>query len=125
MSAFARALGALHADPNLSVPCAWTPGWDRDWPRTLDLDLEAGGATLSADAVSLRGIEGKEEARSFGASLQAIAPRRTLDIRLADLPVEPAREESITIGAEAFLVETAERDLEGLTWRLVLSDAPA
>lgn len=124
MSAFADALAALHADLNLSVACEWAYGWDRDAARTLELDLELLTGTLSIDTVAVRGILGAPIDRT-GALLGGggVAPRDMLDIPAASLPADAMRRDLIVIGAASYTVETPERDMEALTWRLILAKA--
>jgi hypothetical protein len=124
MSAFARALASLHADPNLSVACGWAYGWDRAAPRTLVADLELLTVTLSIEPVAVRGIRGEPIDRT-GALIGGggVAPRDTLDIPVASLPADVMRRDLITIGGESYTVETPERDIEALTWRLILAKA--
>jgi lysophospholipase L1-like esterase len=109
MNAFARALAALHRDPNLSVACTWTaaPEW------------------LPLGSISLRGIESQPAERAFGdGGLGAITGRRFLDVAVADVPGRVRRGDTITIGADVLTVEVAELDIEGITWRLTLAAGP-
>lgn len=109
MSVFSDAVAALHADPDLSVACTWTAGPEQD----------------PAGPVAFRGVQSQPLEPAFGGgSLGAVTPRRWLDVAVADLPAAPARGDAVTIEGEAFAVETAELDPEGVTWRLTLSDAP-
>jgi hypothetical protein len=124
VTAFAAAVAALHRDPNLSVACIWAPGWGRAWPRGMALDLDAGTATLSVDTVGLRVIDAAPVEGGLGLGQPGvIAGRRNIDLAAADLPGEAMRDDLLTIGADTFRVETAEMDVEGLTWRLMLSVA--
>lgn len=123
MSAFSAAVATLHADTNLSIACTWSYGWDRAAGRTLALDFEAETYALEAAAVSLRGIQAQPEQPTFGAQRGAVVPRRELDLAAADLPARAMRGDLITIGADAFVVEIAELDIEGVTWRLTLSES--
>ena len=124
MTAFARAVAALHRDPNLSVACTWAPGWDRAWPRGLALDLEAGTAVLSVETVGVRIIDSAPIEGGFGTSQPgAIAGRRNVDAAVSDVPGTVMRGDMLTAGADDLLVETAEMDPEGVTWRLMLSVA--
>ncbi|MBR0649516.1 hypothetical protein GXW78_07585 [Roseomonas terrae] len=107
MSVFDDAVAALHSDPNLSTACTWS----------------AGPARAPAGPVAFRGIESRPEMQEFGgATLGTVTPRREVNVPRAALPVDPERGDRITIGAEAFKVETAELDIEGVTWRLTLSE---
>ncbi len=125
MSAFARALAALHRDANLSVACTWYPGWDRDEQRAFVLDNELADYIASVTGTAVRGIRSQEQAPAFGAgSLGGIAGREFLDVAVADLPAVK-RGDFIVIGGSTYRVETTERDIEALTWRLTLSDAAA
>lgn len=123
MTAFARALAALHRDGNLSVACTWYPGWDRDEQRAFVLDNEVADYLASVTGTAVRGIRSQEQAPAFGAgSLGAIAGREFLDVAVADLPAAK-RGDFIVIGGAIFKIEAAERDIEALTWRLTLSEA--
>jgi hypothetical protein len=124
MSAFTRALSALHADANLSVACTWAPGWGRDAARALVADLVAGTVSLSIDGTAVRGVRAQPQDAAFGAGggLGAITPRETLDLAIADLPAVAMRDDLAVIGAESFIVERVERDVEALTWRLTLGE---
>lgn len=103
MSAFSAALAALHRDPNLSVACTYTQA----------------GTPYAA-----RGVRGQPVEPTFGASGGgSITPRQQLDIAIVDLPVEAKRGDLVAIGAQSFVVQTVERDVEALTWRLTLSEA--
>lgn len=121
MNAFADALADLHADPDVSVACEWAPGWDRDWPRTLLMNLQTGEATLTVETQALRGVEAKPVEGGFGYQPGVIAGRRNIDLVRTDLPVDAMRGDLLMVGADSLTVETAEVDLEGLTWRLMLS----
>lgn len=123
MNAFARAAAALHRDANLSAACTWAPGWDRDWPRALVLDLDAMTATISAEAVALRGVVTQPTDGAFGTgSLGAMAQSLTLDVATADLSAAVLRGDFVTIGGDTYKVESPSVDVEGVTWRLVLSE---
>lgn len=106
MNAFASALGALHADPNLSIECIWSP------------------AGTPSQQVAFRGIraEGREPVFGLGGG-GAMAPQQFLDVRAADLPAAPRRGDAVTIGGASFVVQAAAQDTEALSWRLTLSEA--
>lgn len=124
MSAFARALAALHRDVNLSAECAWHAGWARDAVRALAIDMEAGTYALSSEGTLARGIRSQEVAPAFGAGgVGGMTGREFIDIAVADLPDAVQRDDIVTIGADVFMVEAAERDAEALTWRITLSEA--
>lgn len=121
MTAFARALAALHRDANLSVACTWYPGWQRDPLLAMEPAPNTADYLLTVTGTAARGIRSQEQAQSYGAGgLGGIAAREFLDIALADLP-DVRRGDFIEIDGETFTVETPERDTEALTWRLTLS----
>lgn len=123
MSAFSQALAALHADPNLSVACEWAPAWDRPYPRTLTINLLSGVATLAVETVVVRGVRGQEIAPAFGvAGSGSVAGRQAIDISIADLPLPARRNDILRIDAATYRVESPERDLEALTWRIPLAE---
>lgn len=109
MTAFERALRSLHRDRHLAVACTWTAGPERD----------------PAGPVAFRGVQSQPVEPTYGGGpLGGVTPRRWLDVAVVDLPAAPMRGDAVTIGGEAFAVEAAELDPEGVTWRLTLSDAP-
>ena len=101
MNAFAAALGALHADPNLGVdgefrrpPADWKPARFIRAQPSEDL--------------------GTARARTF-----------MLDILAAEISVTPVKGDRIRIAGVIRKVEEAEPDDLGLSWRLTLSDPVA
>lgn len=105
MSAFARAAAALHRDQNLRVSCVWVPR----------------GGNAEADGVACHGILSAPIAQAFGAgTIGGVAQQLSIDILVADVP-SIVRGDRVVIGADTRKVEAAERDVEGLTWRLTLS----
>jgi len=101
MNAFARALASLHRDGNLSVACTWQRG--------------------AGAPVACRGILSQPVEEAFGAAQRGgVARRVAIDIAVADVP-DIARGDVITFDDSAHKVETALRDTEALTWRLILS----
>lgn len=124
MTAFARAVAALHRDANLSVACEWYPGWDRDASRALAVDFEAEEYSLSTEGTAVRGIRSQEVAPTFGpGNLGGMAGREYLDLAITDLPADVTRGDTIQIGVATITVEAVERDVEALTWRITLSEA--
>lgn len=123
MTAFARAAAALHRDANLSVECSWAPGWDRAWPRTLRMDIEAETATLDMELSDMRGVETKRTAETFAAgTMGGLSQSVDIDLADADLPAPPQRGDVIVIGDVGYEVETAALDVEGVSWRLTLAE---
>ena len=108
-SAFARALAALHADPNGTVAATWSTGPARPLP--------------AYGPIAFRGPY-TEENRAFGGG---VGGPRTIDIAIADLPAEVLRDDIIIIEPDTnpvtYKVDQVERDLEGLTWRVALRKA--
>ena len=123
MTAFARALAALHRDVNLSVACTWYPGWERAASLALAPPPDVAEYLLTVTGTAVRGIRSQEQAPSFGAGgIGGITGREFLDVAVADLP-DVQRGDFIVIDGATFKIETPERDTEALTWRLTLSEA--
>jgi len=102
MSAFATALSALHADPNMAEtghyrrpPWAWAP---TRIIRTAPTDLVGSLGGPGARAGSL-----------------------SVDVLAAALAITPQRGDEVKLGTVVYTVESAERDTLGLSWRLTLS----
>jgi len=124
MNVFADALADIHADPDVSVACAWAPSWARAWPRTMLLDLEAGTATLTVQPAELRCIDAQPREPAYTLGGPAIlADSRRISIPIAELPAEPDRGDQVDVGAASYAVDAApERDVEGLTWFITLAE---
>jgi hypothetical protein len=124
MSAFSRAVAVLHANADVSVACTWHPGWTRDAPRSVLLNLETETYTKSVEGLALRGVRAREKATVFSiAGSGTTAPRELLDIAIADVPAGVERGDLLIVEGSALEVEEADVDTEGVTWRITLSDA--
>jgi hypothetical protein len=102
MSAFAAALAALHADPNMAEagyyrrpPWPWAP---TRIVRTAPNDVMASLGSPGARAGSL-----------------------SVDVLAAALTTTPQRGDELKLGTIVYTVEDSERDTLGLSWRLTLS----
>lgn len=101
MSAFATALAAIHADPNMSTDAEYqAPG---------------GGAWVPVRIVRSSPADRLAAAGALGA--RAVA--REAWVRTADLV--PARGGKLRIGADTFRIEVAEPDDLGLSYRCDLA----
>ena len=124
MSAFAQALAALNLDQNLSAPCTWHPAWLRPAARTFRADLQAETYTLSTEGLALRGVRAQGQGSVFSiAGSGTSAPREMLDIAMADVTAGIQRGDLLAVDGATFVVEQADTDTEGVTWRITLSDA--
>jgi hypothetical protein len=101
--AFARAAAVLAADPNLGVAALYTP---------------AGEAPLAFRVVRMR-----EENVLLGVGRGIAGGGEAVMIPVLSLPDRPQLGERISIGTEDFLIETAERDEAGASWRVTLREA--
>ncbi|WP_165063943.1 head-tail joining protein [Paludisphaera rhizosphaerae] len=101
MTAFAAALSALFADPNLGVDATFTP--------------HAGGPSVPLRAV--RVAERVDAGFALGQT-GASAPALRFDAPRADLPARPTRGDVLHVGLESYKVTKAEPDEENLAWRL-------
>lgn len=109
---------------DFGVAATWGPGWGRDWPRALVADLLLGTVTLSAETVDLDVIQDDPSDRTFGGGgLGAVTARNQVMLPAAALPVEPLRDDPMTIDGAACRVETPVSDVDRLVWRLTLGDA--
>lgn len=96
--AFAAAAEIIAADPNMGADAVYTP---------------TGEAALSVRVVLSRtegdiGIGG-----AIAAGWEAMLPA-------ADVPDRPRKGEALSVGDRDFVVESAERDETGASWRLTL-----
>lgn len=124
MTAFARAVAALHRDVNLSVACEWFHGWSRGTPRTLLADLQVETYSLSADGLAIRGTRSQESGSTYGAGPRgAVADQQLIDIAIADVPAGLLHGDLLVIDGTTFTVEEPNRDAEAVTWRITLSAA--
>jgi hypothetical protein len=97
MNAFAAAVDALFADPNLARDAIWRSG---------------GGGDGAPVRVVLRA---PDQVTNFGAG-RFVTVGRMLDVRIADVPSLEAGD-TFEIGAETFTVQGEPlRDAEGLIW---------
>jgi hypothetical protein len=101
MTAFARALAALHGDPNMRVAAEYR---------------RARGAWLPV------GVILSQPTDDAGT---AIADRLQADIAEADIGGPLLRGDELRIGSKTYAVETPMRDAEGLSWRADLSEMDA
>lgn len=92
MGAFAEAVAALHADPDLSVAATYTPPGE------------------DAEAVACRVILSERDS----ADGMMIARETTITILLAEIAA-PAEGATITVGATTWRASAWERDVEGVT----------
>ena len=97
MTAFAVALATLHADPNMGIAAEY-----RRPPFTWQ----------TCRVIRSHPVDG------FG---NAIAGSQQADILAADITDQPQHGDELRIAGETFVVESAERDVLGLSWRCVLS----
>ncbi len=98
MSAFAAAMAALAADPNLSVSAVW----------------RAGGAGAGTP---VRVLRSSPDLTSAGFETSIVQSTDVLTVAL-DAIALPTQRDTITIGAEALTVQHAERDAAGVSWRV-------
>lgn len=98
MSAFAAAMAALAADPNLGVSALW----------------RAGGTGLG---VPIRVLRSSPDVTSAGFETSIVQPTELLTIAV-DAIASPEAGDTITIGAEVLTVQHAERDATGVAWRV-------
>lgn len=98
MSAFAAALAALAADPNLGVSALW---------RT-----DGSGA-----GVPVRVLRSSPDVTGAGFETSIIQPTDVLTVAIGSVP-SPEAGDTITIGAEVLTVQHAERDAAGVAWRV-------
>jgi hypothetical protein len=98
MSAFAAALAALAADPNLGVSALW----------------RAGGA---GSGTPIRVLRSSPDVTSAGFETSIVQPTDVLTVA-ADAIASPAAGDTITISAEVLTVQHAERDATGVAWRV-------
>jgi hypothetical protein len=98
MSAFAGAMAALAADPNLGVSALW----------------RAGGMGIGA---SIRVLRSSPDVTSAGFETSIVQPTDVLTVA-ADAIASPAAGDTITISAEVLTVQHAERDATGVAWRV-------
>lgn len=98
MSAFAAALAALAADPNLGVAALW----------------RAGGTGLR---VPIRVLRSSPDVTSAGFETSIVQSTDVLTVALDAIP-SPDSGDTITIGAETLTVQHAERDAVAVAWRI-------
>lgn len=97
MTVFASALATLHGDANMATAASY-----RHPPYTWQSIRVILSTPTDALGVTIAG------------TMQA-------DLVAADVTDTPARGDELRIGATTYKVESAERDVLGLTWRLMLS----
>lgn len=99
MTAFATAMATLHADPNLGTPAQY-----RRPPFTWQ----------TCRVIRSQPVDG------FG---NAIAGSQQADILAADITEAPQNGDELRMDGVTYVIESAERDVLGLSWRCVLSAA--
>lgn len=97
MTAFATALATLHADTNISTAATY-----RQPPYTW----QSVRVILSQPVDALGG--------TVAGTMQA-------DIQASAVTYPPQHGDELVVGATTYTVQTAERDVLGLSWRLQLS----
>lgn len=98
MSAFAAAMAALTADPNLGVPAIW----------------RAGG---TGAGTPVRVLRSSPDVTSAGFETSIVQPTDVLTVTADAIP-SPVAGDTITMGAEVLTVQHAERDATGVAWRV-------
>ena len=98
MTAFETALATLHADTNLGTAATY-----RHPPYVWQ--------TVSVILSQPSDITGG-----------AIAGTMQAEIRAAAITDDPQRDDELRIGSTTYTVESAERDVLGLSWKLTLSE---
>ena len=98
MTAFAAALSTLHADPNMGEAAYF-----RRPPYTWQAVR-----VIRSQPTDITGT--------------VIAGRLHVDILAAEITDEPERDDEVRIGSTVYVVESAERDVLALSWRITLAD---
>lgn len=98
MSAFAAAMAALAADPNLGSAAVWRAG--------------ATGA-----GVPIRVLRSSPDVTSAGFETTIVQPTDVLTVAIDAVPPLDAGD-TITIGLEVLTVQHAERDAAGVAWHV-------
>jgi hypothetical protein len=98
MSAFAAAMAALAADPNLGFSAVW----------------RAGGA---GSGTPVRVLRSSPDVTSAGFDTSIVQATDVLTVAV-DAITPPDAGDTITIGAEVLTVQHAERDAAGVAWRV-------
>jgi hypothetical protein len=111
MSAFAGAMAALHADPNI--------GRDAQYRRSPG-DWVAIRVVRSAPDDLLPGLGGGARGRAGSLSVTV-----TADALAAIGALPPQRGDEVLLAGVTYRVEDSEADVLGVTWRLTLATAPA
>ena len=104
--AFSRAATALHADSNIGSAATYTPAATR-----------VGLAAVSARAI----ISQPTEAISGFGGPGLDASKRVASILVSALPFAPIHGDSITVGADTWLVASVEKDVEATAYTLTLA----
>lgn len=115
-------LGMFDAE-EFGVAAVWHPGWARDWPRAMVLDLEAETASLTTDGAAVVVMRDNPAGVVAGGGLGAIADRLEVILPVAALPVTPSRQDILLIEGAIFMVEQAETSIDRALWLLTLSVA--
>lgn len=98
MSAFAAAMVALTADPNLGTAAVW----------------RAGG---TGAGTPVRVLRSSPDVTSAGFETSIVQPTDVLTMAVDTVPA-PDAGDTITIGAEVLTVQHAERDAADVAWRV-------
>jgi energy-converting hydrogenase Eha subunit A len=98
MSAFAAALAALAADPNMGVTAVW----------------RVGGTGVG---VPIRVLRSSPDVTSAAFETSIVQPTDVLTVAV-DAIASPDAGDTIAIGAEVLTVQHAERDATGVAWRV-------
>jgi hypothetical protein len=98
MSAFAAAMAALTADPNLGTSALWR-------------------SSGTGAGVPVRVLRSSPDMTSAGFETSIVQATDVLAVAVDAIP-PPDAGDTITIGAEVLTVQHAERDAVGVAWRL-------
>jgi hypothetical protein len=109
---------------DFGIASTWSPGWDRDWPRSVLIDLEAESYVRSVEETGI--VVMRDDQRQVAAGFAAsgtIAPRFEVMLPLPALSAEILRGDLLRVGGELLVVEASTSDIEARIWRITLSDA--
>jgi hypothetical protein len=98
MSAFAAAMAALTADPNLGNTAVWR-------------------AAGTGSGIPVRVLRSAQDVTSSAFATSIVQPTDVLTVAVDAVPA-PEAGDTVTIGAEVLTVQHAERDATGVAWRV-------
>ncbi len=113
-------LGMFDAE-EFGVAATWYPGWGRNWPRSLEIDMQAGTYALFVEGTDLALIRDNPAAEIAGFGAGSVATAVHVILPAAALPAPPLRKDVITIAAASYAVETPTHDVDRALIFLTLS----